>query len=840
MNASTHPASRDPFPTEGVLAGDAVLLRRSPLSAGQGCALAVGLTGLTLFLRIQFASWFGPHPVLVLFVLPVVLSAYVGGLGAGLLATALTAVGTDLLLLQPLGKMAISQDGDFNQWLLSIAVGVLASVLSESLHRARQRIGTTLVDLRRVQAANARFAAIVESSEDAIISKTLAGVIISWNSGAEKVFGYSAAEMVGQSILKLFPPERVAEEDDILHRIGRGESVRHYETVRVRKDVKRIFVSVTISPIKGPEGRIVAASKIARDITLVKEHELELARLSRLYAGLSQVNQAIVWTPSREELFQKICQIFCQHGQFGMAWIGFHEPETGRIVPVAACGDEDGYLQRITVRTEDVPEGRGPAGTAFREARSIICNDSLNDPSSLPWREEIQRRGWRAMAAFPICEQGQVVGTLNVYADEAGFFRDKEIALLEEAAMDVSFALDNFVREEERRAAAAIAERERIFSDTMIESLPGILYLYNEQGHFLRWNQNFERLSGYSGAEIATMHPLDFSPPEERRSLEERIKEVFARGNSCIEASFMNRQGETTPYYFTGQRILFDDQVCLVGMGIDISERKQAEQALRILNENLEHKVADRTRELQAALVRAEAADQLKSSFLATMSHELRTPLNSIIGFSGIMLQGLAGPLNPEQTKQLGMVRTSSRHLLELINDVLDLSKIEAGQVEVRAEPVDLRELIDRVIALARPLADKKGLALSAKVSPEVGEIVSDRRRVEQILLNLVNNALKFTEQGGVTVTAAVSPPAVCLRVADTGIGIKPEDLEKLFQPFRQIDTRLAREHDGTGLGLVICRRLATLLGGEISVSSEWARGSEFTMSLPLEKPNHR
>jgi PAS domain S-box-containing protein len=272
-------------------------------------------------------------------------------------------------------------------------------------------------------------------------------------------------------------------------------------------------------------------------------------------------------------------------------------------------------------------------------------------------------------------------------------------------------------------------------------------------------------------------------------------------------------------------------------LSIDISERHAAEVELRQLNATLEHKVAERTAELEAARTRAESADRLKSAFLATMSHELRTPLNSIIGFTGIVLKELAGPLNAEQTKQLGMVRGSARHLLELINDVLDLSKIEAGQLAVRAEPFDLTGVLDRVVESTRPFAQTRGLALETALPAGPIPMVSDRRRVEQILLNVVNNALKFTDTGSVRITVDVQPRVVQIQVADTGIGIKPEDLAGLFQPFKQVDTGLAREHEGTGLGLAICRRLVELLGGEITATSEWARGSVFRISLPRTQP---
>jgi len=248
----------------------------------------------------------------------------------------------------------------------------------------------------------------------------------------------------------------------------------------------------------------------------------------------------------------------------------------------------------------------------------------------------------------------------------------------------------------------------------------------------------------------------------------------------------------------------------------------------------LERRVLLRTTELAEARDRAESADRLKSAFLATMSHELRTPLNSIIGFTGILLQKLAGPLNPEQTKQLEMVRNSARHLLALINDVLDISKIEAGQIEIAPAPFDLPEAIEKVLHLVAPLAEKKQLPLVKQIAPGVGQITSDRRRVEQILLNLLSNAIKFTPQGAVTLAACSVDGVIRVSVTDTGIGIKPEDIGKLFQPFRQLDTGLTRQHEGTGLGLAICRRLVERLGGKISVESRWGQGSMFQFTLPV------
>jgi signal transduction histidine kinase len=233
------------------------------------------------------------------------------------------------------------------------------------------------------------------------------------------------------------------------------------------------------------------------------------------------------------------------------------------------------------------------------------------------------------------------------------------------------------------------------------------------------------------------------------------------------------------------------------------------------------------------------------STFMSTMSHELRSPLNAVIGFTEVVLKGMAGPLNPEQIRQLGMAKSGAYHLLSLINDVLDLSKLAAGQLGANAEAFDVTESVKRVIASVKAVADAKHLSLRCDISPELGDLVSDQRRVEQVLLNLLNNAVKFTDEGGVTLsvqpvadaissTSALDRSAIRFQVTDTGIGIKPEDMWILFEPFRQVDNGRARHGEGTGLGLVISQRLAKFLGGEIVVESQWRNGSTFTFTLPL------
>ena len=230
-------------------------------------------------------------------------------------------------------------------------------------------------------------------------------------------------------------------------------------------------------------------------------------------------------------------------------------------------------------------------------------------------------------------------------------------------------------------------------------------------------------------------------------------------------------------------------------------------------------------------------ASRMKSAFIANMSHELRTPLNAIIGFTGALLMKLPGPLTPDQDKQLTTIRSSARHLLSLINDILDVAKIEAGKVTLALERVQCQDLLAQTADSLRPLAVQRGLALILDLPPEAIVIDSDRRALTQIVINLVNNAIKFTEQGTVRVALAQRIDDGQLltefSVTDSGAGIRAEDQTKLFQAFSQLDSTSTRHVEGAGLGLYLCQNLATLLGGRLSLASDLGKGSTFTLTLP-------
>jgi signal transduction histidine kinase len=263
---------------------------------------------------------------------------------------------------------------------------------------------------------------------------------------------------------------------------------------------------------------------------------------------------------------------------------------------------------------------------------------------------------------------------------------------------------------------------------------------------------------------------------------------------------------------------------------IEVLKTFATQSALAIQNARLFREIADKSRQL-------EVASQHKSEFLANMSHELRTPLNAVIGFSDALLDRMFGDMNEKQEEYLRDIRESGGHLLSLINDILDLSKVEAGRMELELTDFDLPTAIDNALTLVRERATRRGIALDRTVDERLGMVGADERKVKQVLLNLLSNALKFTpEDGRIDVRAGLRDGAAEISVTDTGVGIAPEDQEAVFEEFRQVGTA-AKKVEGTGLGLALSRKFIELHGGRIWVKSQVGAGSTFTFSLPLAGP---
>ncbi len=391
------------------------------------------------------------------------------------------------------------------------------------------------------------------------------------------------------------------------------------------------------------------------------------------------------------------------------------------------------------------------------------------------------------------------------------------------------------LREQRKRETVleSLSESEARYK-ALFEQNPAPTFIYDRLSlRILAVNGAFLENYGYSNEEIKNMQLTDLYVGEQKKKIAELIPSLHGFRN-VGEWIHQKKNGSLINIIACSNDLEYNGQQARIAVITDITEQIIAEEKVFLINTELEKRVAERTAELAIAKERAESADNLKSAFLATMSHELRTPLNSIIGFTGILLKGMAGPLNDEQRKQLGMAKGSAQHLLELINDVLDISKIEADELVVTPEKFDFKEMLEKVVSAVQPLAEKKNLMLQLKISDKVKEIYSDKRRTHQIFLNLINNAIKFTDNGYVRIESEAIDSTIITRVSDSGIGIKKEDMSRLFKPFSQIGTGLTRNHEGTGLGLSICQKLTEKLNGTITVESEFGTGSTFTVTLPV------
>jgi PAS domain S-box-containing protein len=380
------------------------------------------------------------------------------------------------------------------------------------------------------------------------------------------------------------------------------------------------------------------------------------------------------------------------------------------------------------------------------------------------------------------------------------------------------------IRAENRRAQRDLVESEQRLR-TIIETEPECVKVVSQKGVLLEMNAaGLAMLEADSLAAAQSRTLLDFVVPECRAAFNALMERVIGGDNGILEFEVIGLKGgrrwlETHAAPFGG---INGKEAMLLGITRDITERKRAEE------------IRAKSLQLEAQNLHIQEASRMKSEFMASMSHELRTPLNAIIGFTGVLLMKLPGPLNADQEKQLRTVQTGARHLLALINDLLDLSRIESGKVEQNLVITDCTEVIEEVAASLRPQAEAKGLEFTVTV-PKGLTMLTDRRALSQIIINLVNNAIKFTERGSVRFTAERREESgsrtLEVSVEDTGSGIRSEDQGKLFQAFTQVGATKGEE--GTGLGLHVSQKIAQTLGGRIELKSEYGRGSTFTLMLP-------
>jgi signal transduction histidine kinase len=483
--------------------------------------------------------------------------------------------------------------------------------------------------------------------------------------------------------------------------------------------------------------------------------------------------------------------------------------------------------------------------------------------------EAIRREGIRTTVGVPLMREGVPIGSITAFRTEPRPFTDKQIALLQTFADQAVIAIENVRLFQELQARTAdltrsvgelqaLGEVGRTLSATL--DLPtvlttivtravelagtsaGIMYEFDEResAFHLRAAHNVDQRlvdlqhaepvrlgEGAVGQAVQTRSPVqveDLRHAEQYTTRQQVLQTLIELGYRSVLAVPLLVEDR-----ILGALVVLRREVGGFALAtVDLLRTFGTQSALAIQNARLFREIETKSREL-------EIANQHKDEFLASMSHELRTPLNAIIGFSEVMLERLFGDVNAKQEEYLHDILSSGRHLLSLINDILDLAKIEAGRMELEPADFDLPQAIDNALVLVRERAMRRGITLEQSIDPRLGEIKGDERKVKQVMLNLLSNAVKFTPEGGrIDVRAVLADGVAQVSVADTGVGIAPEDHAAVFEEFRQVGTDYARKHEGTGLGLALARKFVELHGGTIRVDSQLGQGATFTFTIPV------
>jgi PAS domain S-box-containing protein len=854
---------------------------------------------------------------------------------------------------------------------------------------------------QRLRDSERRLQAILRAVPDLVWLQDTHGAVQSCNAAFTRLLGRPATDIIGRQGHDLLDPQAAAalRASDAAVQTTRQPHTSEQWLSQAGDATRHLFETIK-TPLFDADGSLTGVLGVARDITERKQHEAHIQRVNQAYALLSGVNEAIVRIRDTEQLYAEVCRITVEVGGFLMAWVGQLNSSGDAVIPIAAAGHNAGYIEHRPVLLQ---QSVSPMAVALRTGQLVVANDISK--ASLPpeWLHAATQRGYRAVAVLPIPLAGQPRHFLAVYCNTVDRFDTEQTTLLTRLAQDLGFAL-------ELTAAETAAHKEQRLREQLMESVAGLFFAIDLRGQLVLWNHQLENVTGYSPSEIAGRHATDYFDTNDKARIRLTISEVFASGESRVEAVLVTKNGQHIPYLFVSRRVDLAPEPLMVGTGIDISARVRSEQELARYRQHLEELVASRTAELETANLRlsredqrlramlqlsqqasalseaelfqrsideitrlsgsgagclhtadsggltlqawagctpvtlraaagqapasaepapwqlaferstaviiergdhpaaalgacppdvqrmicvpivdeelvrfvicaankpqpyndgdvrelellgidlwrilrrrrielalekakaaADAANQAKSAFLANMSHEIRTPMNAIVGFAHLLRRD---PLSPRQLDHLGKIGDASQHLLQVINDILDFSRIEAHKVQLEEADFDLRSSVERVTAMLLDKARAKQLSLTTRLDGCPTRLRGDRLRLEQILLNLLGNAVKFTPQGHVElriVPLAQDSEQITLRfeVEDSGIGIAPEQIGHLFEAFEQADVSTTRRFGGTGLGLAISKRLVQLMHGRIGVQSQPGQGSTFWFELPLRR----
>lgn len=709
---------------------------------------------------------------------------------------------------------------------------------------------------------------ILKSVEEGIYGIDLKGNTTFINPSAVKKTGWEAGELIGRGLHAILhhskPDGTPYPRDDCPIYATLKDGAVHHRTDEVlwKKDGTSFPVEYTSTPIV-EDSRLLGAVVVFRDITEQKHAEETIRRNYQIQNILNALIKVSLEGIPLKELLVKALDIilsvpFLPLMHRGGIFVVEDEPD---VLILTANRGFSLPIQEICAR---VPFGQCLCGRAAA-GKQIQFADCLDE------RHENRYDGITPHGHYniPILSRGKVLGVLVLYLQEGHRQEDSEGEFLQAVSDTLAGIIE---RKRAEQMIESLHRKNTVILDSAGEGIFGI----DLEGIMTFLNPAAADMLGYKPEELygKGQHSLihhsknDGSPyPREECPIYAALKDgkLYHVDNEL----FWKKDGTSFPVAYTSKPVWEDGKVSgAVVVFRDITERKEMERNLREYTGNLEQMVKARTQELENAMQAAEAANSAKSEFLANMSHELRTPLNSIIGFSEIMHEGMAGACTDDQKEYLRDIWDSGRHLLKLINDILDFSKVESGKMELELSEFNLRELIEGSLVLFRDKALKHHIKVAAETEEGLADIHADAGKLRQILFNLLSNAMKFTPNGGFVRVAArrisfcagaglmpalshtgqptadrpESPQGLPLKdaieitVEDTGIGISPEDRSKLFQPFQQLDITLTKKHEGTGLGLALCKKIVELHGGKIWVESEAGKGSRFIFVIPMKQ----
>ncbi|MDT5122327.1 MAG: hypothetical protein QOC96_1809 [Acidobacteriota bacterium] len=840
-------------------------MRRDPRPVLIRYGFATLLIGLAVLIRIPLSLALGTGAPFILFYPIVTLSAWYGGLGPGLLATILSALTADYLYIEPLHSFEVANFSDVVRLILFILSGAFISWICGSLREANRRANELIKLQKKTAEADAKLAAIVESSDDAIIGKTLDGIITSWNHGAEKIYGYTASEIIGQPITTIAPPERYAEMEQILAKLRRGESVEHTVTVRVRKDGKRIDISLTVSPIKNADGQITGASTIARDITEQKQRE-------SAEKFLAEASTTLASSLDYETTLAAVALFAVPHFADWCSVDMVTEDGTVSRLAVAHV-DPEKIVWAHELQERYPPDPAEPHGVYqvlrtgqsefYPEIPDELLVKSARDAEHL---EVIRRIGFKSAMLVPLIARGKTLGVITfVNSESARHHTQGDLALAEDLANRAALAVDNarLYRVEQQTRLAAERTSDRLMrlqavTDALSQSLTpqqvantiieqGMKSLNAQAGTVVTLND--------TGTELEMTAALGFPQELTDRwqhfplSAEVALADAVREKSPILVESFdewlhcypmLGPLSSVTGNHALVAYPLIVKERTIGAVGLSFRETQKFTDDDRAFMQALAQQCAqalERARLYETELrlrTEAEEANRIKDEFLATVSHELRTPLTTIVGWSGMLR---ISKLDAETTaRAIETIERNAKAQAQIIEDLLDVSRIITGKLRLDASPLQLETVITTALDAIRPTAELKGIRIKSEIEPNTGIVWADPVRLQQVMWNLLTNAVKFNSLGG-TIEVRLKRVEAQMRivVSDTGQGISPEFLPFVFERFRQADGTITRSHGGLGLGLAIVRHLVELHGGTIQAASEGTgQGATFTVELPL------